>query len=180
MSPPFRPRDIRQVLWDASQTGVLGTTGTDHCCFTTRAEAPGAERLHQNPQRLRRHRGAAARALASRRQRRAADPRTIRRADLRQCGQGVQPLAEKGFARRKRRRRCHRARSSPDQDLIGRHAAPKHRLFGMGGSAGQRRRGPYTLARGRHVFADGDLRAERGSGRYLPRKPFGPIYEGLR
>ena len=36
----------------------------------------------------------------------------------------------------------------------------------------------HTLARGRHVFADGDLRAERGSGRYLARAPFGAVYEG--
>ncbi len=36
----------------------------------------------------------------------------------------------------------------------------------------------HTLACGRHVWANGDLRAEPGAGRYLPRKPFGPAYEG--
>ena len=36
----------------------------------------------------------------------------------------------------------------------------------------------HTLSRGRHVYADGDLRAEAGWGRYVPRKPFGPVYEG--
>ena len=36
----------------------------------------------------------------------------------------------------------------------------------------------HTFARGRHVFADGDLRAEPGMGRYLPRKPFGAAYDG--
>jgi dihydropyrimidinase len=34
----------------------------------------------------------------------------------------------------------------------------------------------HTLAGGRHVWADGDLRAERGTGRFLQRKPFGPVY----
>ena len=34
----------------------------------------------------------------------------------------------------------------------------------------------HTLARGRHVLADGELRAEVGDGRYLSRKPFGPVY----
>jgi dihydropyrimidinase len=37
----------------------------------------------------------------------------------------------------------------------------------------------HTFAGGRRVWADGDLRAEPGTGRYLPRQPFGPVYEGL-
>ena len=37
----------------------------------------------------------------------------------------------------------------------------------------------HTFAGGRHVFADGELRAELGTGRYLPRQPFGTAYERL-
>ena len=37
----------------------------------------------------------------------------------------------------------------------------------------------HTLARGRHVLADGELSAEVGDGRYLSRKPFGPVYQGI-
>jgi dihydropyrimidinase len=37
----------------------------------------------------------------------------------------------------------------------------------------------HTLAGDRHVWADGDLRAEPGTGRYLPRQPFGLAYDGL-
>jgi dihydropyrimidinase len=36
----------------------------------------------------------------------------------------------------------------------------------------------HTLACGRHVWADGDLRAEAGTGSFLARRPFGPVYEG--
>ena len=36
----------------------------------------------------------------------------------------------------------------------------------------------HTLARGRHVFRDGELRAEPGQGKFL-RAPFGPVYQGL-
>jgi dihydropyrimidinase len=36
----------------------------------------------------------------------------------------------------------------------------------------------HTVAGGRHLYADGDLRAEPGSGRFLARKPFGPVYGG--
>ena len=34
----------------------------------------------------------------------------------------------------------------------------------------------HTVAGGRHLWSDGDLRAEAGRGRYLPRRPFGPAY----
>ena len=36
----------------------------------------------------------------------------------------------------------------------------------------------HTFSRGRHLWADGDLRAEKGWGRYLPRPPFGAVYDG--
>ncbi len=35
-----------------------------------------------------------------------------------------------------------------------------------------------TLARGRHLWADGDLPVEPGSGRYLLRPAFGAVYRG--
>ncbi len=34
-----------------------------------------------------------------------------------------------------------------------------------------------TIAAGKVVWADGELRAERGAGRYLPRKTFAPYFE---
>ncbi|HYD31023.1 MAG TPA: hypothetical protein VEB64_09245 [Azospirillaceae bacterium] len=37
----------------------------------------------------------------------------------------------------------------------------------------------HTLSRGRHLWADGDLRTEPGSGRFLPRPAYGPVYDGL-
>jgi dihydropyrimidinase len=36
----------------------------------------------------------------------------------------------------------------------------------------------HTVARGRHVWADNDLRVESGAGQYLPRQPFGPPFQG--
>lgn len=37
----------------------------------------------------------------------------------------------------------------------------------------------HTFAGGRHVWNDGELHAERGAGKYVPRKPWGPAYDGL-
>ena len=33
MSPPFRPKEHQEHLWNALQSGNLQTTATDHCCF---------------------------------------------------------------------------------------------------------------------------------------------------
>ena len=37
----------------------------------------------------------------------------------------------------------------------------------------------HTVAAGKLVFARGELRAERGAGRYLKRPPFGPVFGAL-
>jgi dihydropyrimidinase len=36
----------------------------------------------------------------------------------------------------------------------------------------------HTVSSGTHLWADGDLRADPGRGRYLPRAPFGHPYQG--
>ena len=38
----------------------------------------------------------------------------------------------------------------------------------------------HTFSRGAHLWADGELRAEAGRGRYLARQPFGHAYQGAR
>jgi dihydropyrimidinase len=37
----------------------------------------------------------------------------------------------------------------------------------------------HTVSQGKLVYADGDLRAERGAGRYVKRPPFGPQFDAL-
>lgn len=37
----------------------------------------------------------------------------------------------------------------------------------------------HTVSQGRVVYADGDLRAQRGTGRYLPRAAFGADFRAL-
>jgi len=37
----------------------------------------------------------------------------------------------------------------------------------------------HTVSQGKVVYADGDLRAERGAGRYVKRPPFGPQFDAL-
>lgn len=41
MSPPFRPKENLEALWRGLQSGNLQTTATDHCCFVAEQKAMG-------------------------------------------------------------------------------------------------------------------------------------------
>lgn len=43
MSPPFRPAEHQAALWRGLQSGMLQTTATDHCCFCTPQKQMGLE-----------------------------------------------------------------------------------------------------------------------------------------
>jgi dihydropyrimidinase len=177
MSPPYRGKEHQHALWQALEADTLSTTGTDHCCFTIAQKRLGLgdftkipngcggveDRLHVlwhlgvNGGRLTRERFA---ALTS-------------------------TNAAKAFNLWPRKGSLE---VGADADLIVLDpertktisAATQHQNTDFSVWEGLQVRGVvvHTLARGRHVWKDGELRAEPGSGRYLPRKPFGPAYEG--
>jgi dihydropyrimidinase len=43
MSPPFRSADHQEALWHGLQSGNLQTTATDHCCFCADQKAAGKD-----------------------------------------------------------------------------------------------------------------------------------------
>jgi len=43
MSPPFRPKGHQEALWKGLQSGNLQTTATDHCCFCADQKAAGKD-----------------------------------------------------------------------------------------------------------------------------------------
>ncbi len=43
MSPPFRPKEHQEALWRGLQSGMIQTTATDHCCFCTDQKRMGRE-----------------------------------------------------------------------------------------------------------------------------------------
>lgn len=176
MSPPYRPREHQEALWKALEQGVLSTTGTDHCCFTREQKRLGRDDFTKIPN------GCGG-----------VEDRLHVLWHLGVNGGRLTPErfvaltsanAAKVFNLRPRKGSLE---IGADADLI---VLDPHRSKTLS-AATQRQntdfsvweglavRGAivHTLARGRHVLADGDLRAERGSGRYLPRKPFGAVYE---
>lgn len=49
MSPPFRPKEHQAALWRGLQGGVLQTTATDHCCFCVPQKRAGLEDFRKIP-----------------------------------------------------------------------------------------------------------------------------------
>lgn len=49
MSPPFRSKEHQAALWKGLQAGMLQTTATDHCCFCTPQKAMGKDDFRKIP-----------------------------------------------------------------------------------------------------------------------------------
>jgi dihydropyrimidinase len=49
MSPPFRPKSHQDALWKGLQAGHLHTTATDHCCFCAPQKAAGRDDFTKIP-----------------------------------------------------------------------------------------------------------------------------------
>ncbi|HUL59301.1 MAG TPA: dihydropyrimidinase [Anaeromyxobacteraceae bacterium] len=178
MSPPYRPRGHQEALWRAVQDDSLSTTGTDHCCFTREQKRAGAgdftripngcggveDRLH-----VLWHLGVNAGRISPERFVALTSTNAARAFNLWPRKGSLQPGA--------------------DADVIvldpartrTLSAATQHQRTDFSVWEGLTVKGVvvHTLAGGRHVLADGDLRIEPGAGRFLARAPFGPAYERL-
>jgi dihydropyrimidinase len=175
MSPPYRPREHQAVIWQAVQDGTLSTTGTDHCCFTRAQKRLGQGDFTRIPN------GCGG-----------IEDRLHVLWHLGVNGGRISPeqfvaLTSTNAARNFNlwpRKGC--LEIGADADVIVLDPARAKTLS----AATQRQNTDFsvwegmpvkgvvvhTLSRGTHVWADGELRAETGRGRYLPRQPFGPAY----
>ncbi len=124
MSPPYRPVGPPGGALEGHRVGRAQRHRNRSLLLHEGPEARRARAVHAHPERLRRGRGPAARALAPGRERGAAHPRAVRLAHLRERRPGLQPLAQEGLALRGRGRRRHRPRPREDEDALGPHAAP--------------------------------------------------------
>ena len=177
MSPPYRPPEHQAVLWQAVQDGTLSTTGTDHCCFTKAQKRLGRgdftripngcggieDRLH-----VLWHLGVNGGRIS---------PEQFVALTSTHAARNFNLWPRKGGLE-----------IGSDADVIvldpartkTLSAATQHQNTDFSVWEGMEVRGVivHTFSRGTHLWADGDLRAEPGRGRYLARSPFGHAYQG--
>jgi dihydropyrimidinase len=179
MSPPFRPRSHQEALWAGLQSGHLHTTATDHCAFCAPQKAAGRGDFTLIPNgcagvedrmSLLWHYGVGSGRLT---------PNEFVRVTSTNAAQIFNLYPRKGAVR-----------IGSDADLVvwdpraSRTISAKthHQNVDFNIFEGRTVTGlaTHTLTRGNLAWVEGDLRAERGAGRYLPRPPVAPYIEAGR
>jgi dihydropyrimidinase len=178
MSPPFREKSHQQALWRGLQAGHLHTTATDHCTFCAEQKAAGLADFSKIPNGT----GGVEERLAV----------------LWSEGVHTGRLTPSEFVAITSanaaklfnlypRKGC--VAVGADADLVLWDPAgtqtlsvrTQHSLGDFNIFEGKTVTGvpSHTFSGGHLVYAQGDLRVQRGSGRYLKRPPFGPQFEAL-
>ena len=175
MSPPFRPKEHQEALWRGLQAGMLQTTATDHCCFCTPQKAAGKDDFRAIPNgtggiedrmSVLWHHGVGTGRLT---------PSEFVAATSSNCAKIFNIHPQKGSLA-----------PGADADIVVWDAAASrviskdthHQNVDYNIYEGMEVTGvcKVTLSRGRVVWNDGDVRTERGTGKYVKRKPFAPYW----
>ncbi len=179
MSPPFRPKVHQEFLWRGLQSGQLHTTATDHCVFCAEQKAAGKDDFSKIPNGT----GGVEERLAV----------------LWEHGVNTGRLTPSEFvaitsANTAKLFNIYPQKGSvsagADADLVvwdpegtktlsvkTQHSKVDFNIF-----EGMQVRGvpSHTLSQGKLVYAKGDLRVEKGVGRYIKRPAFGNNFDAAR
>ena len=178
MSPPFRPKGHGQMLWRGLQAGTLQTTATDHCTFCADQKAAGRDDFTKIPngcggveERMAViwHEGVNGGRLT---------PNEFVAITSANAARLFNIYPRKG-----------RIGVGADADLV-LWDPQAHQTFS---AKTQHSKGDYnifegrqvsgapatTVSQGKVVYANGDLRAQRGAGRYLQRPAFNTHFDAL-
>jgi len=176
MSPPFRAKEHQDVLWKALQAGHLQTTATDHCCFCAPQKAAGKDDFTKIPNgcagiedrmSLLWHYGVETGRLTPSEFVQVTSTNAARIFNLYPRKGAVEPGADADLV-------VWDANTARTISAKTHHQNVDFNVF-----EGRTVKGvaDKTIAAGKLVWTDGDLRAERGAGRYLPRKTHSAYFE---
>ena len=178
MSPPFRPRGHQEALWHGLQAGNLHTTATDHCCFCAEQKAAGRDDFSKIPN------GTA--GIEDRMALLWHEGVNTGRLLMQEFVALTSTNTAKIFNLYPRKGAIH---VGADADLVlwdpeGTRtisAKTHHQQVDFNIFEGKTVRGvpSHTISQGKLVWADGDLRAERGAGRYVQRPAYPSVFEQL-
>ncbi len=179
MSPPFRPKVNQEFLWRGLQSGSLHTTATDHCTFCAEQKAGGKDDFTKIPNGC----GGVEERLAV----------------IWDQGVNTGRLTPSEFVAITSANTAKLFNIYPQKGLVAAGSDADIVVWDPQGSKilsaktqfskgdfnifeGMTVRGvpSHTISQGNLVFAQGDLRAEKGVGRYIKRPAFGNNFDAAK
>jgi dihydropyrimidinase len=178
MSPPFRSTEHQDALWRGLQSGMLQTTATDHCCFCTPQKEMGKDDFRKIPN-----------GTAGVEDRMAVlwthgvrtgrlTPSEFVAVTSTNAAQIFNIYPRKGVVQ-----------VGADADIVvwdpertrTISVDTHHQNIDFNIYEGMEVTGnpATTISQGRVVYHDGDVRSQRGAGRYIDRPCFAPYYEAM-
>ena len=179
MSPPFRPKVNQEFLWRGLQSGNLHTTATDHCVFCAEQKAGGKDDFSKIPNGC----GGVEERLAV----------------LWDQGVNTGRLTPSEFVAITSANTAKLFNIYPQKGSLSAGADADIVVWDPAGTKTLSARTQYskgdfnifegmcvkgipshTMSQGKLVFVQGDLRAEKGAGRYIKRPAFGSNFDAAR
>ncbi|MEP6940258.1 MAG: amidohydrolase family protein, partial [Rudaea sp.] len=176
MSPPFRSKEHQEILWQALQAGHLQTTATDHCCFCAPQKAAGKDDFTKIPNgcggvedrmSLLWHYGVQSGRLTPNEFVAVTSTNAARIFNLHPRKGAIEVGADADIV-------LWDAAATRTISAKTHHQNVDFNVFEGRTVHGVAR---HTIAAGKIVWSDGDLRAVRGAGRYLPRPLHGAYFD---
>lgn len=179
MSPPFRPKEHQNALWKGLISGNLQTTATDHCCFCAEQKAAGKDDFRKTPN------GTA--GIENRLEVLWHHAVNSGRLTMNEFVKVTSTNAAQIFNIYPRKGSIS---VGADADIVVWDAGASKTI-----SASTHRQNvdynifegmevqgcaSHTISAGKVVYADGELKVERGAGRYVDRPAFATVYDAVQ
>jgi dihydropyrimidinase len=173
MSPPFRAKHHQQALWAGLESGQLQTTATDHCCFCAPQKAAGRDDFTLIPNgtggiedrmSILWHHGVGGGRITPSEFVAVTSTNTAKIFNIFPRKGTIEPGADADLV-------LWDAQASRTISARTHHQNVDFNVYEGMTVTGLAR---HTVAAGKVVWTDGDLRTVRGAGRYIPRPCFAP------
>ncbi len=176
MSPPFREKHHQRALWAGLVSGALQTTATDHCCFCAPQKAAGREDFTKIPNGtggiedrmgILWHHGVRQGRITPSEFVAITSTNAAKIFNIFPRKGAIAPGSDADIV-------VWDAEASRTISAKTHHQNVDFNVFEGMHVTGLAR---HTVSRGKLVWTNGDLRAERGAGRYIPRPCFAPVVQ---
>ena len=178
MSPPFRPKEHQEAMWRGLQSGNLQTTATDHCCFCADQKAAGKDDFRlipngtggiENRLEVLWHHGVNGGRLTINEFVGITSTNAAKIFNIYPRKGSISVGADADIAIWDTERERTNSKDTHHQNV-------DYNIF-----EGMTVKGinTTTISQGKVVYHDGDVRSERGVGRYIERPTFAPYFAAL-